>query len=68
MLIRLGAAERVGSSFTGNDERTTKVEHFRLIDGGVVLADDTLFPGVIGTGSSMLMGFLGVSLQNSCTP
>jgi len=28
-------------------------------DGGVVLADDTLFPGVIGTGSSMLMGFLG---------
>jgi len=28
-------------------------------DGGVVLADDTLFPGVIGTGTSMLMGFLG---------
>ena len=28
-------------------------------DGGVVLADDTLFPGVIGTGSAMLMGFLG---------
>jgi len=28
-------------------------------DGGVVLADDTIFPGVIGTGTSMLMGFLG---------
>jgi len=28
-------------------------------DGGVVLADDTLFPGVIGTGSAMLIGFLG---------
>jgi hypothetical protein len=30
------------------------------IDGGIVIADDTLFPGVIGTGISMLMGFLGV--------
>jgi hypothetical protein len=28
-------------------------------DGGVVLADDTLWPGVIGTGTSGLMGFMG---------
>ena len=34
-------------------------------DGGVVLADDTIFPGVIGTGTSMLMGFLGVSFYTS---
>ncbi len=30
-------------------------------DGGVVLADNTVFPGVIGQGQAMLMGFLGVS-------
>jgi hypothetical protein len=29
-------------------------------DGGLVLADDTVWPGVIGSGISMLMGFLGV--------
>jgi oxalate decarboxylase/phosphoglucose isomerase-like protein (cupin superfamily) len=28
-------------------------------DGGVVLADNTVFPGVIGQGQAMLMGFLG---------
>jgi len=28
-------------------------------DGGVVLADNTNFPGVIGQGQAMLMGFLG---------
>lgn len=30
-------------------------------DGGLVLADNTLFPGVVGNGLSWLVGFLGVS-------
>ena len=31
-------------------------------DGGVILADNTVFPGVVGNGMSMLVGFLGVSV------
>lgn len=33
-------------------------------DGGVILADNTLFPGVVGNGLSWLVGFLGVSLSH----
>ena len=32
-------------------------------DGGVILADNTIFPGVVGNGMAMLVGFLGVSLS-----
>jgi hypothetical protein len=38
---------------------------FCFVDGGVVLADDTRWPGTIGNGGAMLMGFLGVSFQIS---
>lgn len=33
--------------------------------GGVVLADDTLWPATIGTNSAMLMGFIGVRATSS---
>jgi hypothetical protein len=32
-------------------------------DGGVILADNTLFPGVVGNSMSWLVGFLGVSRE-----
>lgn len=35
-------------------------------DGGVILADNTQFPGVVGNGLSWLAGFLGVS-QDLCS-
>jgi len=44
---------------TDSDPRQPKFIIFRVTDGGVVLADDTLFPGVIGAGSAILMGCLG---------
>ena len=64
--LRSVEAERVGSPSTNSHVMSANILFsICATDGGVVLADDTIFPGVIGTGTSMLMGFLGVGFYIS---
>ena len=65
MLSLSGAVERV--SFLA-EPYVPEISDSCVADGQLVLADNTNFPGVIETGSAMLMGFIGVGFCILCTP